>query len=401
MRFTTLKDLCRTQGTPYHELSHDDSFCLIGARRIVDTQTWRLGSPYVYCGAARDVTVFANNMLYTRDGEYVCHGQTPHSSPHLGGFARYSELFIESRKTELFTDFVEEECLYLGGTWGQPNPTAQWGQTEVPDQYGMITANNFGHFIFEYLVRMAVFDMLGLSQRLPLVVCEELPQRWVDFIVLAGGARDHMIRVSALKPNAFRKVWVSSACGYRDQQKLYRIWTAGLHWLRFKMYQSIGGPKIGARRRIYIGRDVGRRRAVNNVEVVALLQRYAIEPVNMLELSAREQLELVSGAEIIVSSLGAGTLMSYFAPQHCINIILATKDVGTGIWGGSGAAAVLRQPYQRVECEAVPRDDMQRLNGAGADELADYRVDLGALQSAVEDAVKLIEAGQMRDMTRI
>ncbi len=361
----------------------------------------RLASPYVYCGQARDVAVFANNMLHTRDGAYVFHGQTPHSDPNLGGFATYKDVFIESRKAELFTQFVAEECVYLGGMWGQPNPKAQWGQTEVPDQHGMITAKNFGHFIFEFLVRMAVFDMLGLSQRLPLVVCQELPQRWIDFIELAGGTRERMISVSALKPNAFRKVWISSACGYRDQNKLYRVWAAGLHWLRFKMYQSIGGPKISTRRRIYIGRDVGRRMAVNDVEVVALLARYGIEPVTMPELSAREQLEIVSGAELIVSSLGAGTLMSYFAPQHCINIVLATKDVGMGIWGGSGAAALLRQPYQRIECEAVPRSDMQRLNGAGADELADFRVDLKELQAVVEESIKQIETMQKRDMLQI
>ena len=82
-------------------------------------------------------------------------------------------------------------------------------------------------------------------------------------------------------------------------------------------------------------------------------------------------------------------------------IILATKNVGTGIWGGSGGAALLRQPYQRLECEEVPRPGSQRLNGAGADELADFRVDLPALQSLVEDALRLIKQGQKRDMMEI
>ncbi len=401
MPFATLKDICRAQGTPHHELCHDAAPHLVARRRVTDTQVWKLGSPNVYCGAVRDAVVFANSMLYMRDGSYVFHGQTPQSLPNFGGFTDYSDLFIESQKANLFTHFVEEECVYFGGMWAQPNQDVRWGQTEDPNHANMIEAKNFGHFVFEFLVRMAVFNMLGLSERLPLVVCEELPQRWIDFVVLAGGSRERMIRVSAFKPNAFRKVWVSSACGHRDQQNRYRIWSAGIHWLRFKMYQSIGGPKLGARRRIYLGRDVGRRRAVNEPDVIALLHRYGIEPVAMMELSAREQLELVSGAEIIVASLGAGTLMSYFAPTHCINIILATKDVGTSIWGGSGAACILQQPYQRVECEAIPREDMQRLNVVGADELADYRVDLVELQNVVEAAVKNIETRQKRDMLQI
>ena len=76
------------------------------------------------------------------------------------------------------------------------------------------------------------------------------------------------------------------------------------------------------------------------------------------------------------------------------------SKIGTGIWGGAGAAAVLRQPYERLECEAV-ESDASRLNLGGLNELADFRVDIVALQKMVEDGLRVIESTQRRDAIQI
>ena len=394
LRLTSLKALCQAQGTPFHELCFDDAYGGVVQRGISESFLAKVPTAYVCCGAARDVNIFSGTYVHTPADEYVFHGQSSQNSPKRAGFKSIVEAYIESHRETLFQSYVEEECVYFGGMWGIFEEPARNAH--------IVPASNFGHFIFEYLTRMAIFEVLGLTQRLPLVVCDELPDPWIDFIVLAGGSRDRLIRVPAARAQAYRHVWIASSCSYRDAGQHIRFWNAGLHWLRFRVLQSIGGPRISERRRIYIGREGAlTRRIVNEPEVITTLARYGIQPVIMSELTPREQVEIVSGAELIVASLGAGNVISYFAPEHCANIILAPRDIGTGLWGGAGAALFSRQPYERLECEPVAGGSASRLNLYGRDELTDFRVDLKELCKLVEAAIKLTEVTQMRDVMKV
>jgi len=391
LRLVSLKSLCQAQGTPYYELCYDDSFWVAVNRGITLEGVRQIATPYVYCGMAQDVNIFSTTFIHTSADEYVFHGQSSQNSPKRAGFKQTAEAFIELRRESLFQSYIDEECIFFGGLWG-----------DVESPTRIVPARNFGHFIFEFLTRMPIFEMLGLTQRLPLAVYEEVPEAWLGFIELAGGSRDRMIRVPAVRAQAYRKVWVASSTTYRDHAETYRFWGAGLHWLRFKVLHAIGGPKLAARRRIFIGRDgAPTRRLINEPDVVALLARYGIEQVSMSALSAREQVETVSGAELIVAVLGAGTLLSYFAPEHCAHIILAPRGVGAGLWGGAGAATFFRQPYERLECDPVAGGSDSRLNIYGHDELADFKVDLTELQKLVEAALRLNESTQARDVMKI
>ena len=101
----------------------------------------------------------------------------------------------------MFKTYIEEECIFLGGMHIEKTPE---GDLVPPSP-------NFGHFIFEYLNRFAIFDLHGLTHKLPVVIYENLPERWIGFLELLGISRDRLIRIPEIETPAFRKVWVSSA----------------------------------------------------------------------------------------------------------------------------------------------------------------------------------------------
>jgi len=136
-----------------------------------------------------------------------------------------------------------------------------------------------------------------------------------------------------------------------------------------------------------MARDGARwRRIVNEPDVIALLQQYGFETFDVKNLTQRQQIEIISGAELVVNAVGAGGVLTHFAPEHCTIIDLAPKNAITGYWGGLGAALILGQIHERIDCEVMPSENV-RLNIYGTNELADYKVDLDVLKQTLDIAV--------------
>ncbi len=387
---TTVKALCEQSQTPFYEICFDETHSPIYRKMIRSVESWDVRSPYVYCGLVEDVRFFGRSFIFSKTGKFVFHCQS-YLNHQSSNFEECAQLYIDG-KTDLFKNYMEEECIFLGGTWSEATPQGPSHLTDPP---------NFGHFIFEYLNRLAIFAHYGLLYRLPIVVYDIIPARWLEFLELAGVSKNQIIRISLDNPPAFRKAWVSSACHYRDTAGVYRVWGAGVHALRSLILTGIGGASVSKRRRIYLGRDNAQwRKIANEHEVKALLDTYGFEYPVMSQLSAREQVEVISSAEIVVCALGAGTVMTQFAPEHCITILLAPAGVG-GIWGGLASAIFLRQIYDRLDCERVSITDNVRINAGGVNELADLIVDIAALNAKIKEALHTMSVGQTRDALKL
>ena len=257
---------------------------------------------------------------------------------------------------------------------------------------------NFGNFIFEFLNRLVMFSMLGLIDKLPVVIYDCLPKRWDGFLELMGVSKDQIIRIPIIESPAFRKVWISSACHYRDSHGTFRYWAEGLMWFRSRMFSAIGGPKVQARRRLYLGRsDALWRKIANENEIVQLLETYGFECPVMKDLTAHEQVELMSGAEIVVFAAGAGSVMIQLAPDQCIHIFLVPEGIAHGPYGGLGGAAVLRQVFERIDTDPVEGENFEKLNAKGISIISDHVVDIETLRTKLDRAIKLIDRTHHRD----
>jgi hypothetical protein len=390
---STVQTLCEASNTPYHEACFDESHSRLIRKFLESTEQWDLRTPYVYCGLVQDAHIFGRSFVYTKSGSYVFKCQSYQS--HNGFmFDECAAAYIDSR-ADLFTDYIEDECIFLGGMNVEPTPE---GSSHL-----LPGGTNFGHFIFEYLSRLAIFDIYGLLGRLPIVMYDFIPERWIDWLVLLGIPKDRIIRISVEKAPAFRKVWISSACHYRDSDGRYRMWASGLHWSRYQAFKAVGGPRPGAKRRIYLGRGSAKwRRVVNEPEIIEMLAGYGFEFPAMHEMSPREQIEAISGAELVVAAGGANTILTHFAPEHCSIITMyPNKLMGQGLWGGLGAAILLRQLYERIDGEIVDTQQSRPINAAGEFEFADYKVDISTLKSKVETALRIILLTQYRDAAKL
>jgi hypothetical protein len=149
------------------------------------------------------------------------------------------------------------------------------------------------------------------------------------------------------------------------------------------------------RRRLYLGRDGARwRKIINEADVRVVLSEFGFEFPAMTQLSVREQVELISGAEMVISAAGAGSVILYFAPSTCIHIVLAPKGVARGPWGGLGIAISTGQVYHRLECEVVADSgsfNAEGITGRRARELSDFVVDLAVLRNTLAAALAHID----------
>ncbi len=385
---TSVEIICAHQGNPYYELCYDQSQSSVLAKSLNGMAYLDVKAAYIYCGLVEDVHIFGRSFLYSKDDAYVFHCQS-YLNYRQYAFEDCISTYIEGNRAELFRSYVEEECIFLGGAATEPTP-------EGPSH--LVYGPNFGHFIFEYLGRLAIFDLYGLTARLPVVIYDCLPERWIGYLELAGIPRERLIRVPILNSPAYRKVWVSSAPQYRDSHNMARYWVAGLHWLRFRVLAAIGGPRLQDRRRLYLGRGDARwRKVANEGEVKRLLVGYGFEFPDMSRMSARAQVELMSGAELVVNTVGAGGVMLAFAPEHCIHLLFGPTGVGTGPFGGSATSSVLGHIFERIDCEAIADDGPRPLNVLGFSETADFIIDLGVLKEKVEAVLKDIPKRQARD----
>ena len=382
----SLAELCKRQGGEYIDLCYATNHPGMVNETFESAQLVRVDGMLVYCGVARDVHIFGSTYIYSKDpSAVVFRGQTQQSLPERGRLKENFAQHIQTR-SDLFSAYMPDECIFIGGTW-----------TTTTDE-----APNFGHLIYEFLVRLAIFDIAGVLRRdMPGVVYDNMPLRWLGFFELAGIPIARLIKVSVKTPPAYRKVWIASCPNTRDSLLNPRLWPAGLHWLRSRFLANAGHSKAPSPKRIYLGRGAAKwHRVQNESAVIDCLARYGFQSLEMSDMSAAEQVQAVRGAEIIIYATGATGVMTLFAPEHCIVIHAAPRGVGEGIWAAPASALVLRQAIDRIDCEAV-ESEQRRNTMAGVNELADFKIDLEVLAARVEKAEAWIRDRQIRDALAI
>jgi hypothetical protein len=88
------------------------------------------------------------------------------------------------------------------------------------------------------------------------------------------------------------------------------------HWLREKLWEGYGIERNNPKKRVYISRSKARlRRILNELELIALLEKYGFITVWAEDLDYKAQIQLFYDAEAIVSSHGAGLTNILFAEK--------------------------------------------------------------------------------------
>ncbi len=356
---TTLADYCGSKGFPYYELCKETPPYPIVRLEIASGDMANVGTPLTYCAYVEDATIFGHTYLRFFN-TFITDHQGFQMEASKNGFEFYSA------QSDGFTPTVslEAEYIFLGGGWHDPDPSHG-----IP---------NFGHFMFEFMPRLAIFDRYNLLH-LPMIVYNTIPERWLDFIRLAV-PQVNFIRVDPTNPPIYKKVWVSSCPMQRSELNAINLWAPALHWVRNALVKNVDVRKV---RKVYIGRKGAKWRKVSNeVEMLAILEAKGFVEMDPMNLSAAEQVQWMAEAETVVVANGAAPIITQFCPEHCRIISLHPDKIGSGYWGGLGHAISLRQRFERLQCKHI-QTDQTRLNMFKMNEAVDYEVHLPSLEKLI------------------
>jgi len=288
----------------------------------------------MYCGRARDVVIFGKSYVTDHPGRAVFFGQS-HRDYDVGEFAAYYNR--EIRDETLSRPVIEQECCFIGG------------------------AKPFGHYLFEYFARISAFDKLGLLKRLPVVVYQDLPNIWLEFIELYGVPKDNILKVPRHPAPHFKSVWIARCpnalagnAALLGQKERYTFWDDGVHDLRSRLFENSAKlvPSKTGPKRLYIGRrGASHRLLLNEDDVWRFLKTKGFEWPDLSGYSAAEQISAIRSAEVIVSVIGSGSPLTMLAPAT-VSILEIRHRLAWGALGSMGFAAVVGQTFTPLAAEA-------------------------------------------------
>lgn len=188
-RRRSLADWCAAHGQP-HVLLHPGYEKLLPLLNGKPNE--HIARPSTFYGRVTDAVVLPRKgFICTNDGHLIYEGLSYRdqvSALSIGGaFAGKPRSGEYEIGLPADIPIVERECIYFGGE------------------------ANFGHFIFENLLGVAVAARIPNVDALPLAVASDLPKRVFEFFDLAGWPASRRIEIDPERPTRFACVWHHSA----------------------------------------------------------------------------------------------------------------------------------------------------------------------------------------------
>ena len=239
--------------------------------------------------------------------------------------------------------------------------------------------NNYGHFVWEGLMRAFMLSRIPGNQALKIIVPDNLPKRFNFWFEAMGIAADRLIPIPALATVAVNTLYACTAPFGRASDKTPLIHEQSLHFAR---HSILGGkaPRL-SRQRLYFSRaDCRDKRLVNEADVLALLEPDGFRVLTGTDTTPEEQLELVRSAETIIAPIGAATAVAAFAPEDCMIVEMTPERSIFGIFNATMSSLILGQPFARLTGSRVILPDNPRPEPLWWD----YGVDLGVVRSVLD-----------------
>lgn len=247
-------------------------------------------------------------------------------------------------------------------------------------------ASNYAHWLTEVLPRIVLYTRHACSKGVPLIVDEGLHPNFYESLSIAIGgnrvvytlAKDRRTRVQALD--------VVTPTGYvpytsrepRLPGHSHGVFSAPALWAVRDAFQHLmAQPGDAAGKRIYVRRNAGLRKLVNDQEISNVLAAAGFVIVSPEELSFSEQVRLFSQAEFVIGATGAALANMIFCPAGArVHVLMAQHE---------------EMPYwywQRLaDCVGVDLSyglgDICAANDKGFH--ADFKVELAQITAALDD----------------
>jgi capsular polysaccharide biosynthesis protein len=212
---------------------------------------------------------------------------------------------------------------------------------------------NYYHWIHDAMLRLHLL-LPHLPNEIRFIVPPDLRPFQLDSLGLLGISPDRLCAYAGKELWELEALYFAPTASSAGSNS-----PAAIRWFRELAWSTYGFNPAAGTRRIYISRRRTRyRRIVNEPEIERVLSDFGFETCLLEDLELREQVELMTQAEAIVSASGAALTNMIFAPPGAkILVMVEPVQVSPFFWTMSEAAghqywyalgetvAVLPPPY--------------------------------------------------------
>lgn len=242
-----------------------------------------------------------------------------------------------------------------------------WAGATITEHVNMLGGGpNFGHWVFEALTRLAVFDLSGSVTR-TCVVSAGTPQKFIDVLPMLG-----VDKSIVSGPARFKSAYLASPPFARAADHVLEVWPGAYHWLRqrFGRYATVGTRYLKV---FAIRKGATHRRLTNQDEIAVALKARGFLIVDFSTRSIIEQASIAQQCDTLVMPQGAGAQIGWFCDGHVVELCNPKLD---GIWAGRMGAAINGNPYTRLDGLIAPMQQLQTSD-------SDYCIDTESLLETV------------------
>lgn len=237
------------------------------------------------------------------------------------------EAIVDFENTELenYRDSPEQDPGVLcceGSFYWTMDPAMDAPRIEEAFLLAGCHTNDFGHWLQEYLPRLALAVEAGLPA-MPILVDELIPATHVQSLRLFCPERP-VIVIPHLAPRRVRRLWTASNFTWRGwyPEDWSSAWEGMITEPRnfafaIRKLQSMAGPALdadGGPERVFLARAPERKKSlVNHERIEEIARANGFVVVRPEQLNFTDQLRLVRTARRIIAPDGSNGLLSYFA----------------------------------------------------------------------------------------
>jgi len=298
----SIKQYCRDQGLDFQKIAGQSAIS-IEAPPFIGTQfdyepaigiTW---SNDVYCTTLANATLIAKQDLILAGADQALHDKLSHP---LG-------IVLDTSREDVIVARDEARLLL--------NVTSFTTKLAADSAIAMtgISTYNFGHWMFEYLPRLRALEQHASFRQAPIYVDAEMPPAHLEALRLLVGKEHHIVEIEGGTAVIAKQLIVATPsiffpyiCKAKTPASVHLapIHTDDMRFIRARILVALGldpsRKADGTGRRIFLRRDGGLRRLLNQDEIEKLLvSRHGFEVVKPEAFPFSEQVKMFNEAEVV------------------------------------------------------------------------------------------------------
>lgn len=277
-----------------------------------------------YAASLPDATIFAgSSLVFAPDGPAL---NDTFADPRYGRFLgmRFDPIVFDRDERRVLVDLDGVSLMQL----------------EAGVMLSGWTSNHFGHWVPEFLCRLAYLEQHPRFAELPIIVDAGMPPQHLEYLQLLVSnpivelPPKHALRCGELvvgSPSTFFPADLTPDHTVPPEHQ-GGLPLGGFRYLQARIAERLPPTPSAPRRKLYLSRKNRQwRLTVNEAEIAAAMAARGFEVLFPEDMSFEQQVRMFQSAGVVVAPGGSSVLNAIFAPEDVKLLILAQQNLFN--WG--------------------------------------------------------------------